>query len=515
MIKILSSEGSSMLNRHKKFWPIGLVAVALAVLPQGVSVPAANPAAQGDSAQMLVGRELGQTPMFDDLEELCDRIGGRPTSSQACDRAVDWAAGKFNAAGVNSVHTESYTIPNRWLGEKAEAECLSPAQFPIRLAAAPGTASTPDGRELVAPLVDLDEGSADDFELLGNKARGAIALVQSKEMKSADDLFGEYVRSGPILAQAQKAGVAALLLQSTRPRGLLYRHPMTLDGSIEPLPVAIVSRENAARLARLASQGEVRIRLKLQNRTGGEYEAKNVVAEIRGSDKPDEIVLIGAHLDSWDLGTGAEDNGVNAAMVIDLARNIKALGLKPRRTIRFVLFTGEEQGLLGSEAYVRAHVDELDRHVAMITFDTGSGRTVGFDLNGRAELRRPVEEALRAVGGLSPMNLSNEALDGTDNFDFLLSGVPNLVAMQDWDPYLPNYHAESDTFGMVDQRNAQLNAAIAAALVWGLANQESRLAPRLTRAEVEKLLEQTGLNQQMKAFGQWEAWAAGKRGISK
>lgn len=243
-----------------------------------------------------------------------------------------------------------------------------------------------------------------------------------------------------MLEAAQKAGVAALLLQSTRPRGLLYRHPLSLS-VISPIPAALVSREHAARLARLAEGGAVRIQLRLASQIGGAYEARNAVAEIQGREKPDEVVLLGAHLDSWDLGTGAEDNGVNAALVIDVARAMKELGLVPRRTVRFVLFTCEEQGMLGSEAYVNRHAAEIDRHVAMLTFDTGSARTTGFYLNGREELRKAVNGALAAVAGLEATDDSTEAIDGTDNFDFLLSGVPNLVANQDWGPYLPNYHA--------------------------------------------------------------------------
>lgn len=503
-----------MTHRIKKRWLLTLVLFFFAAVPQTAVTPAASP--QGDeAAKLLVGRELGPTPMLSDLEELCDRIGGRPTGSEACDRAVDWAVARFRAAGVDSVHTESYEIPTLWLGGKAEAECLSPAKFPVRLAAAPGSASTAGSKAIEAPLVDAGEGTVEDFARLGAKARGAIVLVRSHEMKTAEDLFGEYMRNGPLVAAAEKAGVKALLLQSTRPRGLLYRHPISLTEEIVPIPTAIVSRENAGRLARLADHGDVRVSLTLENRIGGAFQARNVVAEIRGSEKPDEIVLIGAHLDSWALGTGAEDNGVNAMMVLDIARGIKALGLTPRRTIRFVLFTGEEQGMLGSAAYVREHANEMDNHVAMITFDTGSGRTKGFDLNGRPELRPAIREALRPVAGFAHLELSDEALDGTDNFDFLLSGVPNLVADQDWDPYLPNYHAESDTFGMVDQRNAKLNAAIAAAVVWDLANQPGRPGPRLTREQVEQELRQTGLDQQMKGLGQWDDWESGRRGASK
>ena len=166
-------------------------------------------------------------------------------------------------------------------------------------------------------------------------------------------------------------------------------------------------------------------------------------------------MLIGAHLDSWDLGTGAEDNGVNAAMIIDIARSFKALGVVPRRTVRFVLFTGEEQGMLGSEAYVLQHAAEMGRHVVMITFDTGSGHTTGFYLNGREDLRRPIDQALAAVPGLAATDDSLEAIDGTDNFDFLLSGVPNLIARQEWAPYLPNYHAETDVYDAVNPRGGQ------------------------------------------------------------
>jgi len=464
------------------------------------------------AAQHLAGRAMGATPMLDDLRELCDRIGGRPTGSPACDRAVLWAADKFRAAGVDSVLLESYTLPSLWLGGSAEGECLAPERFPMRLVAAPFSGSTP-GEAIEARLVDASDGSSEAFAKLGTTARGAIALVTSREMKTFDDLFEEYARDGPILAGAQQAQVAAVLLQSTRPRGLLYRHPVTFGTQVS-LPVATVSREHAARLGRLLERGEVHVRLTLHNQTGGAYEANNVVAEIRGHERPEEVVLLGAHLDSWDLGTGEEDNGVNAAMVIDVARGIKQLGLAPRRTIRFVLFTGEEQGMWGSAGYVRRHAAEMEHHVAVVIFDTGSGRTTGFYLNGRGELRKPVTEALGSVAGLGASEQVIDALDGTDNFDFLLSGVPNLVANQDPLPYLPDYHAESDVYERVNAHQAKANAAIASVLIWQLANSSDRLGKRQTRSEVEKLLKQTKLDVQMKAGGQWDDWRTGKRGAN-
>lgn len=483
------------------------IAIVALVALLGVTLLGGRDAA----VERLAGRAMAAQAMMADLEELCDRIGGRPTGSPACERAVDWAVAKFKAAGIDHVSAESYTIPNLWLPEMAEGSAITPEKFRLRMAAAPFSPGTPGTIE--AAVADAGDGSNEAFARLGARAVGSIALVRTCEMKTLDDLFAEYLRNPALLEAAKKAKVAALLIQSTRPRGLLYRHPVTGSGELAPLPVAIVARESGQRLARLAAAGEARMRLTIANRTGGPYQSRNVIAEIRGSSQPDEIVLLGAHLDSWDLGTGAQDNGVNAALVIDVARGIKELGLNPRRTIRFVLFTGEEQGMWGSAEYVRRHAAELDRHKVMATFDIGSGRTTGFFLNGRAELRPRVEAALSAARSLSANNHLIDALDGTDNFDFLLSGVPSLVANQDAGPYLPDYHAESDVLEMVDAREAQMNAALASALIWGLANDPELSLRRQSRAEIDKVIKDSKLEEQMKAFGQWDGWISGKRGI--
>jgi hypothetical protein len=510
-----SPENNITMKKALLLIPALLIIAAIAAQDQKMARKAGN-AVDPAAAQRLAGRALGTTPMLDDLRELCDRVGGRPTGSKACERAVQWGIQKFGAIGVDKILEESFPIPtNLWLPESAEAACLAPETFAIRLVAAPYSPSTPGDRPLEARLVDAGDGTPEAFAKLGSAARGAIALVKSREMKTLNDLFAEYLRNSPLAEAARKAEVSALLLQSTRPRGLLYRHPMTFDGSLISIPTAVVAREQAERLARLLDKGEVRLRLSLVNKTGGAYDSKNVVAEIRGREKPDEIVLIGAHLDSWDLGTGAQDNGVNAALVIDVARGIKQLGLVPRRTIRFALFTGEEQGMWGSAGYVKRHANELDRHVAVVTFDLGSGRTTGFYLNGREDLRGPVNQALSAVASLAASEHTLEGIDGTDNYDFLLSGVANLVANQDPTPYLPDYHAESDVFEMVDAREARMNAAIASVLVWGLAENPNLSLKRQTRAEVDKLLKETKLDEQMKAFGQWQDWVTGKRGVNR
>jgi len=174
------------------------------------------------------------------------------------------------------------------------------------------------------------------------------------------------------------------------------------------------------------------------------------VAELPGSDKAQEFVLLGAHLDSWELGTGALDNGCNAALVVDALRAIKASGIRPRRTIRFVLFSGEEEGMIGSRAYTVAHRGELDRVVGEVVFDSGIGQVTGFSLGGRKDALEATAPLVAPLKQFDAATLTTDATWGTDNFDFMLEGVPTFVANQVEGNYLINYHASSDTFDKVD-----------------------------------------------------------------
>jgi carboxypeptidase Q len=240
----------------------------------------------------------------------------------------------------------------------------------------------------------------------------------------------------------------------------------------------------------------------------------NVVGEVRGYAKPAESVVLGAHLDSWDLGQGALDNGCNAVLVVDAARQIAAVAREhpPRRTIRFVLFSGEEVGFLGSRADARLHRAELDQTVAMITFDSGAGRTTGFSTGGRTDIVAAADAALEPAAGLGPFIQTTDAFIGTDNYDYLVEGVPNFVANQNVDNYLPNYHASSDTFEKVDPRELKVNTAVAAVFSWELANSEQRPGSRQTRSEITALIKATALDQKMRAFSLWDDFESGRRG---
>jgi len=473
---------------------------------------ATEPSSCAQAAAKITPVVMGESPLEDNLRRLTDEVGGRVTGSKEMAKAVDWALAAFRAAGVDA-HTEKYRLPQTWSEGASELEVLEPVRFPVSLVSVGLSPATPSAG-IAAPLVFLGKGGALDFARAGGSAKGAILLVHTEVSYTWADLFREYEIPPPIIERAVEAGAAAILWTGERERKLLYRHTNSSDGRLEALPQAILAREDGLRLERTAQAypGKVRLRLSMPNRIGGPVEQENVVGEIRGYEKPDEVVLLGAHLDSWDLGTGALDDGCNAALVVEAARAIKASGLVPRRTIRFLLFSGEEQGLLGSWGYVRRHRAELDRYRGVIIFDSGIGRVTGYSLGGRRDIEEAVREILKPFAGWGVDRHTEDAPSGTDNVDFLLEGVPTLVANQEVDNYLENYHAASDTFDKVGIRELKLNTVLAAVTAWGIADRPEPIGKRQSRAEVEALLKETGLDKELQNLDMWKDFQSGARG---
>jgi carboxypeptidase Q len=234
----------------------------------------------------------------------------------------------------------------------------------------------------------------------------------------------------------------------------------------------------------------------------GSVESENVVADIRGREEPEEFVLLGAHL----------NDSSDAALVIDAARVIHSSGSVPRRSIRFVLFTGEEQGMLGSWAYTRAHHAELDRTSAAILFDGGIGAVSGYSLEGRQDALAPVREALVPLAPLGVRGFTLDARTNADKFDFILEGILTLDPNQKTANEALNERATSDTFDKADVAALKRQAGIAAITAYAVADTSEPIARRQSRAEIEQLLKKTGLSEQMKSEGFWPAWKAGERG---
>src|SRR5258706_354075 len=476
----------------------------------GCSVTEASSCAQ--AAAKILPIVMGSSPMEENLRRLTDEIGGRVSGSPEMAKAVEWGLAAFRAAGVD-VHTEKYMLPVTWSEGDTRLELLGPVKFPVRLKSAGWSPATPAGG-IEGQVVDVGYGADDDFAKAGASIRGAILLVHSDIGSTWADLFNEYLRPPLIIEHAVKDGAKAILWMGARERLLLYRHTNSLNGEIDRIPQAIVAREGAMWLARLASAypRQVQVSLKMPNTIGGPIEQQNVVGEIRGYEKPDEIVILGAHLDSWELGTGALDNGCNAALVIEAARAIKASGLLPRRTIRFILFSGEEEGLVGSWAYVKENRAEMEKYRGVVICDWGIGRGTGYSLGGRRDIEPAVREILKPFAGWGGDVHTYDATWRTDHFGFLLEGVPNLVANQEVANYLLNYHAASDTFDKVDIRELKLNTVLAAVTAWGIADRMEPIGPRYSRAQLETLMKETGLDQQLKTLGMWADWESGLRG---
>lgn len=486
---------------------------------------ASTPPAEIDDANLIIQTALQSSPLETNLRRLTDEIGGRVPGTDAMQHAVQWGVQAFTAAGADSVHTEGFTIPNSWSEGATEMTAITSAEVSSKLG---GFVLSPFRVRLVSvawapalaqvkkvPIVDVGEGTEADFQKAGDIS-GKILLVHSAVLKTWNDLFDEYKKPLPIIDLAVKGKARAIAFMATREHDILYRHTNSGAGEIDRLPMVIVAREDGERIARLLAAGRmVWADLSIPNQIGGPIKASNVIAEIKGSEKPDEFVIVGAHLDSWELGTGALDNGCNAALVIDALRAIKESGLKPRRSIRFVLFSGEEEGLIGSRAYAVTHRPELDKAAGVVIYDSGTGKTTGFSLGGRQDVAEAAKRLIAPLGQFGVTELSTNMEWGTDHFDFMLEGVPTFVADQEEANYLENYHAVSDTYDKVDLAQLKKHVAEAAALSFGLANLPEKIGPRLTRDQIERTIHESHSEELFKAFGLWDEWVSGKRGRQK
>jgi len=472
-------------------------------------------AADNDSDR-LIQEALKPSPLESNLRRLTDEVGGRVPGTPAMQRAVDWGVAAFKAAGADRVTTEEFTMPSSW-AEGATALTVATyggaTSFPVRAISIAWAPALPATKHI--PVMDVGEGTAADFAKAGDVS-GKLLLVHTKVLASWGDLFGAYEQQPVVIDLAVKGKARAIAFMSTRENDILYRHCNAVYGEIDRLPMVLVAREDGLRIARLLASGNpVWADLSIPNRVGGPIKTWNVVAELRGSEAPDEFVILGAHLDSWELGTGALDNGCNAALVIDALRAIKASGLKPRRSMRFILFSGEEEGLIGSRKYAEAHRAELDRAAGVVIFDSGTGMVTGFSTGGRKDVLATAQPLLAPLEQFGVTQLAPSAESGTDHFDFMLEGVPTFVADQKEANYLVNYHATSDTYDKVDFPQLKKHVAEGAYLSFILANSAARVGPRYSRAQIEQSLKEIHFDDEMKAMGMWDEWASGKRGRAK
>jgi carboxypeptidase Q len=455
---------------------------------------------------------------MENLEHLSDAIGARLTGSPQLKQANEWTAEMFRKYGLTNVHLEPWTIAHSWTRGTAHARIVKPAEHPLAIAAAGWSPNTPG--VLHAPVVYFDAKKKDEFEKFRGKLKGAVVIYQEpaslsppkpedsrsevvRAMQAPPPMKGEPPAPSPyaVLQEAAKArtaffkqeGVAAVLRDSNKPHALLN---MTGIGGekfeIGAIPTAFITGEGYRMLFRMLKHAPVEVELEMTNSFSDKpVEVYNTVAELRGSDKPDEVVMLGAHLDSWDLGTGSTDNGTGSMAVLEAARSLAKLQLKPKRTIRFVLFTGEEEGLVGSVKYVETHKADLDKISGILVHDTGTGRVLTLGLHDNYQDREIVDQEIAPLRELKLLEPSMQRSFGTDHASFDDVGVPGFWAIQDSAEYTKTHHSQSDTFDKVWKDDLNQGAQVLAAWAYNTAQLPAMLPrrpvpPKATNVDAKK-----------------------------
>lgn len=442
-------------------------------------------------------------PSMATLGELADGFGGRLTGSPAYVRSTEWVVAKFRSYGIPSVRLEPFTIEAGWQRGTASGAMLAPLSRPLSVASFGWAPSTPAGsvHGAVALVDDLEPNALRSRK---DELRGKIVFLDTTKIYA--DGFGKAL---PKLEAAyilfQKAGVLAVIAPDREKNNVLNAHGVGWGTKLLPLPAAEVGMEDAKLIQRELARGPVTIQLAVENKTSGETLVNNVVAEIRGSERPDEWILIGAHLDSWDFGTGAQDNGTGAVSVLEVGRALMSLQKAPRRSIRLALWGGEEQGLLGSYAYTQAHKSELDKCVAVLNTDNGAGHPKGWKVEGREDLKKAMQPW--SDGLLKDLNggdLSTDTTFDTDHGPFLLQGIPALDLWVDMSHYMEIHHKSSDTLDKVDGLDFKAGEAIVAVTAYAIAESETPIAPHIDHAAVGEILKKTKLEELLEHVGVWK-----------
>jgi hypothetical protein len=466
-------------------------------------------------AGTLIAEASDRSEVMDNLRHLSDVIGPRLSGSPAMRAANEWVAERFRAYGVPaSLEAFDFGVP--WTRGPIDVRLVAPFERAVLAYSWAWTEGT-GGQTLTGPVVRANLTTRDSLEANRERIRGAWvmlnepALVWNPDgppMTPADsaarqeELERRRAAQRALAADTSEAAQAARR-QFTADRAALMKeygalglitdggkeHTLvTMSGSpnrVSPLPNIVVSHEDYLMFDRQLGAGVTpRIAARIENTLGTTpVQGWNTVGEIRGSELPGQVVIVGAHLDSWDHAQGVTDNGASSMAVLEAARVIQASGLKPRRTIRFILFSGEEQGLMGSRAYAAAHADEADSVQAVLVLDNGTGLILGQALQGRNELADLWRDLLAPVAPLGAGRVREANKGGTDHLPFIPYGIPAFNFDQEPRGYNHTHHSQSDTFDKAVPGDLRQASAVLAVTAYGLANLD-QLLPRGTRSEV-------------------------------
>lgn len=456
------------------------IATAAALVTSPLSPLAARVSAQAAAtswldayradADRLIAAATADRFAWNRLAELTDTFGPRLSGSKNLQQAIDWAVAELKKDGFDNVHTEPTKVPV-WVRGAESLEILEPAVRALPILGLGNSVGTP------AAGVDAELLIVDSFEALERQAaqvKGRIVLFNVPYTN-----YGETVRyraSGP--SRAAQFGAVAALVRSVGPMGLRTPHTGSLSytDNQPKIPGAAVTAEDANALARLQQRGvKVRLRLKMAARFEPDADSANVVAEIRGRERPEEVVVIGGHYDSWEPGTGASDDAAGILATWDALRVMKALDLRPRRTIRLVLWTNEENGLRGGQAYLDKYRGALGQHVLMLESDSGVFAPMSFGFTGNARARATVEQ-IATLLGKTGIERVGPAGGGADIGPAVQAGsVPSMSLNGNGEKYFLIHHTPADTVDRIDPADLARAAAAVAVMTYIVADMPTRL----------------------------------------
>jgi carboxypeptidase Q len=424
-----------------------------------------------DAAARIIGAALTSDHAYARLAHLTDHIGNRISGSQNLERAIAWAITEMKRDGLDNVRTEKVMVPH-WVRGEESLEMLAPVPRKLQMLGLGNSVGTPaEGITAEAVVVR----SFDELDRLGEQVRGKIVVYNAPFVNYGATV--EYRLRGA--SRAARYGAVAALVRSITPVSLQTPHTgaMNYDPEQPKIPVAAVTIEVAQFLQRMNDRGDhPRLKLKMEAKFLPDAESANVIAEIKGSEKPDEVIVIGGHFDSWDVGQGAHDDGGGCIVAWETVRLLKELGLRPRRTIRVVLWTNEENGLRGGTAYHDAHKAEIAKHILAIESDSGVYRPEGFGLVDTAPLqvRSNLLEIAKLLSGIGADQIAADG-GGADISPMMHDGVPGASLDVDGTHYFDIHHTHADTLDKVNPRELALCVATMAVMAYTVADMPESL----------------------------------------
>ena len=458
----------------------GSAAPAAAHAPAAAPAPASGLAAQySATVDKIVAAARADRGAYTKLAYLTDHIGNRFSGTPALDKAIAWAVQAMKADG-HDVRTEKVMVPH-WVRGIETAELTAPIARPLRVIGLGGSVATPKNG-ITAPVIVVHDWA--ELDAKQAQVKGAVVLYDVAMPKWTEDKgagYGETVQyrsHGPV--RAAKYGAVAVLMRSVTAHSLRTPHTgMTqYEDGVVKIPALAVTVEDSALLARLAAEGPVTIKLRVDDQMLPEVASANVIGELKGTDKPDEVVVIGGHIDSWDVGQGAHDDGAGIVTMMQALTTLRKLGLQPRRTIRAVLFTNEESGLHGGQAYAKDHADELPRTVMAVESDSGGFSPRGFSIGAKPEVEARVKakvgEIAAMLGAIGATRITT-GHGGSDIGPMEPGGVPGVGLDVDNRTYFDIHHTEADTLDKVDPAQLADDVAAVAALAYVVADMPERL----------------------------------------